>query len=82
MSFSKEVRTVIKFGMLVGKTAPTTHAEFVQVLGEEAPGLSTIKRWAAKFCEGVTDVKDAVQQHRQMRQLWSLWTVLCMKTVE
>ena len=61
MSFSKEeVRTVIKFGMLLGKTALTIHAEFVQVLGEEeAPGLSTIKRWAAKFREGVIDVKDA-----------------------
>ena len=61
MSFSKEeVRTVIKFGTLLGKTAPTIHAEFVQVLGgEEAPALSTIKRWAAKFRQGVTDVKDA-----------------------
>ena len=61
MSFSKEeVRTIIKFGTLLGKTAPTIRAEFMQVLGEEeAPGLSTIKRWAAKFRDGVADVKDA-----------------------
>ncbi|XP_076039471.1 protein GVQW3-like [Oratosquilla oratoria] len=66
MSFSKEeVRTIIKFSVLLGKSASAIHAELAQVLGEEsAPGLSTVKRWAVKFREGEAEVSDAPRSGR------------------
>lgn len=66
MSFSREeVRTVIKFSVLLGKAATATHAKLAQVLGEEsAPGLSTVKRWAVKFREGEAEVSDAPRSGR------------------
>lgn len=65
MEFStEEVRTIIKFGQLQGKTAPAIQAELVRALGEGAPSLATVKRWAARFRDGNSNVEDAPRTGR------------------
>lgn len=59
------MQTIIRFSVLLGKSASAIHAELAQILGEEsAPGLSTVKRWAAKFREGEAEVSDAPRSGR------------------
>ena len=66
MSFTKEeVRTIIKFSFLLGKSASAMHEELAQDLGEEAAsGLSTVKRWSTKFREGNTEITDGTRSGR------------------
>jgi len=62
---TEEVRTIIKFGHLQGKSAPVIQAELIQVIGEEeAPSLATVKRWASRFRDGNSSVEDAPRSGR------------------
>ena len=62
---SEENRTIIKFQTLLGKSSNDILKDFVVVVGSEnAPGLSTIQRWAAKFRAGSTSVSDAPRSCR------------------
>ena len=44
-----EVRAVIKFLFLKGKTPKEIHAILTETLGEHAPSYATIKNWVTQF---------------------------------
>ena len=62
---TEEIRTIIKFQTLLGKSSNDILKDLVAVVGaENAPGLSTIQRWAVKFRGGSTSVSDAPRSGR------------------
>jgi len=59
-----EVRAVIKFLFLKGKTPKEIHAILTETLGEHAPSYATVKNWAAQFKRGDFSTCDAPRPGR------------------
>jgi transposase len=53
-----EYRAVIKFFVKEGLTPKEIHSKFIKVYGDSSPSFSTIKKWAAKFKHGRTNLED------------------------
>ena len=45
-------RGVIRYLQKKGLTTKEIHADMVSTLGDDAPALSTVKKWAAEFKRG------------------------------
>ena len=53
-----EHRSVIKFLVREGALVKDIHSRLVNVYGDNAPALSTVKRWAAEFKRGRESIED------------------------
>ena len=51
-------RDVIRYLQKKGLTAKEIHADMVSTLGDDAPALSTVKKWAAEFKRGRESLED------------------------
>jgi transposase len=49
---------VIKFFVKEGLTPKEIHSKFIKVYGDSSPSFSTIKKWAAEFKCGHTNLED------------------------
>ena len=68
-SFSREeIRTVIKFQVLLGKEPPAIHQELVEALAGYAPSIQTVRHWVNFFRGGDTAVADAARSGRPVVQ--------------
>lgn len=59
-----EVRAVIKFFYLEGKTASEIKNKMDGVLGDNSPSFSTISFWVSEFKRGRTDIRDESRSGR------------------
>lgn len=59
-----EVRAVIKFYVLKGKSATQIQTKLNSVLGDSSPSFSTIHSWVAEFKRGRTSCNDAPRSGR------------------
>lgn len=59
-----EVRAVIKFFYLEGKTASEIKNRMDGVLGDNSPSFSTISFWVSEFKRGRTDIRDESRSGR------------------
>jgi transposase len=59
-----QYRAVIKF-FVKGLTPNEIHLKFIIVYGDSSPSFSTIKKWAAKFNRGRTNLEDDPREGRQ-----------------
>jgi hypothetical protein len=64
-----ELRAVIKFFFLKKLSTKDTHAEIVNILGDNAVSYSLVKKWVARFKSGNESTKDGARQEDQHRQL-------------
>jgi hypothetical protein len=53
-----EYRAVIKLFVKEGLRPNEIHSKFIKVYGDTSPSFSTIKRWAAEFKRGRTNLED------------------------
>jgi transposase len=53
-----EYRAVIQFFVKEGLMPNEIHSKFVKVYGDSSPSFSTIKKWAAEFKCGRTNLED------------------------
>jgi len=53
-----EYRAVIKFFVKEGLTPNEIYSKFIKVYGDSSPSFSTIKKWAAEFKRGHTNLED------------------------
>jgi len=53
-----EYRPFIKFFVKEGLTPNEIHSRFIKVYGDSSPSFSTIKKWAAEFKCGCTNLED------------------------
>jgi len=53
-----QYRAVIKFFVKEGLTLNEIHLKFIKVYGDSSPSFSTIKKWAAEFKHGRTNLED------------------------
>ena len=53
-----EYRAVIKFFVKEGLMPNEIHSKFIKVYGDSSPSFSTIKKWAAEFKRGRTNLED------------------------
>ena len=51
-------RGVIRYLQKKGLTAKEIHTDTISTLGDDAPALSTVKKWAAKFKRGREGLED------------------------
>jgi hypothetical protein len=51
-----EYCAVIKFFVKEGLTPKEIHSKFIKVYGDSSPSFSTIKKWAAEFKRGRTNL--------------------------
>uniref|UniRef100_A0A1I8GNL1 G_PROTEIN_RECEP_F3_4 domain-containing protein n=1 Tax=Macrostomum lignano TaxID=282301 RepID=A0A1I8GNL1_9PLAT len=64
-SFSRyDVRSIIKFSVLPGKSTPEIHQELVRVLGEAAPSIQTVRKWVREIQEGRDCMEDKERSGR------------------
>lgn len=64
-SFSKhDLRTVIKFHVLLKRNATEIHQIMTDALGEVCPSYETIRRWVNAILQGKTDVGDECRSGR------------------
>jgi histone-lysine N-methyltransferase SETMAR len=61
---SLELRAVMKFLFLQGKSAKDIHTEMSQTLGEKCPSYSTVKTWISRFKTGHFTVEDEPRSGR------------------
>ena len=57
-------RDVIRYLQKKGLTTKEIHADMVSTLGDDAPALSTVKKWAAEFKMGRESLKDDPRSER------------------
>ena len=58
-SFTRyDVRTVIKFLLLLEKTPIEIHNNLLSALGDNSPTITTVRRWVKEIQEGRTNVED------------------------
>ena len=57
-------RGVIRYLQKKGLTTKEIHADMVSTLGDDAPALSTVKKWAAEFKRGRESLKDDPRSER------------------
>jgi transposase len=55
---------VIKFFVKEGLTPNEFHSKFIKVYGDSSPSFSTIKKWAAEFKRGSTNLEDDPREGR------------------
>jgi hypothetical protein len=53
-----EYRAIIKFFVKECLTPNEIHLKFIKVYGDSSPSFSTIKKWAAEFKHGCTNLED------------------------
>ena len=61
-------RSIIKYLQKKGLVPKDIHTDMVATLGDDAPALSTVKKWAAVFNRGRESLKmtqNLVVQHQQ-----------------
>ena len=64
-SFSRsDIRTVIKFHVLLGHSAPEIHHLLLEVLEDCAPSVQTVRKWIAAVKEGRHDMEDLPRSGR------------------
>jgi transposase len=63
-----EYRAVIKFFVKEGLTPNGIHWKFIKVYGDSSPSFSTIKKWAAKFKLGRTNLEDDPREGRPFQK--------------
>ena len=51
-------RDVIRYLQKKGLTTEEIHTDMVSTLGDDAPALSTVKKWAAEFKRGRESLED------------------------
>ena len=61
---SLELRGVMKFLFLQGKSATDIHTEMSQPLGDKCPSYSTVKTWISRFKTGHFTVEDEPRSGR------------------
>jgi transposase len=59
-----EYRAVIKFFVKEGLTSNEIHSKFIKVFGDSSPSFSAIKKWAAEFKRGRTNLEDDPREGR------------------
>jgi transposase len=59
-----EYRAVIKLFVKEGLTPKEIHSKFMKVYGDSSPSFSTIKKWAAEFKCGRTNLEDDPREGR------------------
>ena len=58
-SFSRyDIRIVIKFSILLGKSALEIHTDLLTAIGDHAPSIQTIRKWIRSIVEGRMDMND------------------------
>ena len=58
-TFSRQdIRSIIKYEMLLDKKPPEIHRLLEQALGDETPSIQTVRHWFREFSEGKTNVED------------------------
>jgi len=55
-----EYRAVIKFIVKEGLTSNEIQSKFIKVYGDSSPSFSIIKKWAAEFKLGRTNLDDQI----------------------
>jgi len=55
--YKTEYRAVIKFFVKEGLTPNKIYSEFIKVYGDSSSSFSTIKKWAAEFKRGRTNLE-------------------------
>jgi hypothetical protein len=55
-----EYRADIKFIVKEGSSPHEIHSKFIKVYGDSSPSFSTIKKWAAEFKRGRTNLDDQI----------------------
>lgn len=64
-SFSKtDVRQLIKFHLLLGKSVTETHSSLQDGLGPCCPSYETVRKWHKQFSTGSVEVQDAARSGR------------------
>jgi len=63
---SLELRAVMKFLFLQGKSAKNIHTEMSQTLAEKCPSYSTVKTWTSRFKTGHFTVEDEPRSGRPL----------------
>lgn len=64
-TFSRyDVRVVIKFSTLLGKSAVETHGDLCKVMGNNAPSIQTVRKWIREVEGGRSDLKDETHTGR------------------
>jgi transposase len=59
-----EYRAVIKFFVKEGSAPNKVHSKFIKAYGDTSPSFSTIKKWAAEFKRGRTNLEDDPREGR------------------
>jgi transposase len=59
-----EYRAVIKFFVKEGLKPKEIYSKFIKVYGHSSPPFSTLKKWAAKFKRGRTNLEDDPREGR------------------
>jgi len=59
-----EYCAIIKFFVKEGLTPNEIHLKFIKVYGDSSPSFSTIKKWAAEFKRGCTNLEDEPREGR------------------
>jgi transposase len=62
-----EYRAVIKFFVKEGLTPNEIHLKFIKVYGNCSASFSTIKKWAAEFKRGRTNLEDDPREGRPQK---------------
>ena len=57
-------RGVIRYLQKKELTTKKIHADMVSTLGDDAPALSTVKKWAAEFKKGRKSLEDDLRSGR------------------
>lgn len=75
-TFSRyDIRVIIKFSTLLGKSALEIHKNLCEVLRNDAPCIKTVRKWVREVEDGRTDVADRGHDGRPA-------VVLCEETIE
>ena len=66
-SFSRyDIRIIIKFSVLLGKSATDIHTDLLAAIGDRAPSIQTTRKWMRAISEGRIDMDDDSRSGRPM----------------
>ena len=66
-SFSRyDIRIIIKFSILLGKSATDIHTDLLAAIGDRAPSIQTTRKWMRAISEGRIDMDDDSRSGRPM----------------
>ena len=62
-----DVRVVIRFSSLLGKSPVEIHADLCKVVGENAPSNQTVRKWVREVESGRSVIEDEERDGRPKR---------------